>query len=142
VKFRKQRKEIMQVNLTPLIDIVFLLLIFFMVSTSFTKENKLQITLPEASTQPAEQNAEGIVLSIQENGGYAVDGRLIANGRIETLIEALRIQADDDFNQGLTIIADANTSHQSVVTAMDAAGRLGFVNLRISTQEGTGAESN
>ena len=135
MKFRKQRKEIMQVNLTPLIDIVFLLLIFFMVSTSFTKENKLQITLPEASEQPVEQNSDGIVLSIQENGSYAVDGRLTASSDIDTLIEALRIQAADNFEQGLTIIADANTSHQSVVTAMDAAGRLGFVNLRISTQE-------
>lgn len=142
MKFRKQRKEIMQLNLTPLIDVVFLLLIFFMVSTSFTKENKLQITLPEASTQPIEQNVEGMVLSIQEAGTYALDGQILVNSDIDTLLEALRIQANNDFEQGLTIIADANTTHQSVVTAMDAAGRLGFINLRISTQEPVSSDLN
>lgn len=136
MKFRKERKEAMQVNLTPLIDVVFLLLIFFMVSTSFTKQNQLQINLPEAEADElAVDESTGITLTIEENGSYALNGQVLANTQAETLVEALRIEADMDFSQSLTLVADANATHQSVVTAMDAAGRLGFVNLRISTQE-------
>lgn len=124
-----------QVNLTPLIDVVFLLLIFFMVSTSFTKENQLEINLPEASAEEVMTTNQGITLTIQENGTYAINGRILANTKTETLTEALRVESGMDFEQSLLIVADANATHQSVVSAMDAAGRLGFVNLRISTQE-------
>lgn len=135
MKFRKERKEMMQVNMTPLIDVVFLLLIFFMVSTSFTRENQLQINLPEAEAEEAVADSQGLVLTIQENGAYAINGQILTNGKVETLMEALKIESAMDLDQSITLVADANASHQSVVTAMDAAGRLGFVNLRISTQE-------
>lgn len=135
MKFRKERKEMMQVNLTPLIDVVFLLLIFFMVSTTFTKENQLQINLPEAEAEQVSSESQGLVLTIQEDGVYALNGQVLANSKVETLIEALRIESEMDLTQSLTLVADANATHQSVVTAMDAAGRLGFINLRISTQE-------
>ena len=141
MKFRKDRKDSMQVNLTPLIDVVFLLLIFFMVSTSFTKENQLQINLPEADAKPASVDSQGLVLTVQENGSYRLNGRTLANSKVETLIEALRIESQMDLEQNITLVADANARHQSVVTAMDAAGRLGFVNLRISTQESSSAVS-
>ena len=139
MKFRKDRKDSMQVNLTPLIDVVFLLLIFFMVSTSFTKENQLQINLPEADAKPASVDSQGLVLTVQENGSYRLNGRTLANSKVETLVEALRIESQMDLEQNITLVADANARHQSVVTAMDAAGRLGFVNLRISTQESSSA---
>ena len=139
MKFRKDRKDSMQVNLTPLIDVVFLLLIFFMLSTSFTKENQLQINLPEADAKPASVDSQGLVLTVQENGSYRLNGRTLANSKVETLIEALRIESQMDLEQNITLVADANARHQSVVTAMDAAGRLGFVNLRISTQESSSA---
>ena len=141
MKFRKDRKDSMQVNLTPLIDVVFLLLIFFMVSTSFTKENQLQINLPEADAKPASVDSQGLVLTVQENGSYRLNGRTLANSKVETLVEALRIESQMDLEQNITLVADANARHQSVVTAMDAAGRLGFVNLRISTQESSSAVS-
>lgn len=135
MKFRKERKEGMQVNMTPLIDVVFLLLIFFMVSTSFTKENQLQINLPEAEAEQVTSGAEGLTLTIEENGTYSLNGQVLANSKAETLVAALRLESEDNLEQSLTLVADANATHQSVVTAMDAAGRLGFVNLRISTQE-------
>jgi len=135
VKFRKERKEMMQVNMTPLIDVVFLLLIFFMVSTSFTKENQLQINLPEAEAEEVASESQGLILIVQEDGTYSLNGQVLANSKVETLTEALKIESEMDLDQSITLVADANATHQSVVTAMDAAGRLGFVNLRISTQE-------
>lgn len=135
MKFRKERKEMMQVNMTPLIDVVFLLLIFFMVSTSFTKENQLQINLPEAEAEEVASESQGLILIVQEDGTYSLNGQVLANSKVETLTEALKIESEMDLDQSITLVADANATHQSVVTAMDAAGRLGFVNLRISTQE-------
>ena len=135
MKFRKQRKEPVGVNLTPLIDIVFLLLIFFMVSTSFTRETQLQIDLPEADGQAVESDGEVMTLLVNRGGAYAINGRALAASDKETLQKGLQLEAEGDFQQSLLIVADANATHQSVVTAMDVAGRLGFVNLRISTQE-------
>ena len=135
MKFRKERKESVSVNLTPLIDVVFLLLIFFMVSTSFTRETQLQIDLPEADGQAADSDSDVMTLLVNRGGAYAINGQVLATSDRETLQEGLKLAADGDFQQGLVIVADANATHQSVVTAMDVAGRLGFVNLRISTQE-------
>ncbi|MEX2366401.1 MAG: biopolymer transporter ExbD [Pseudohongiellaceae bacterium] len=135
MKFRKQRKELVQVNLTPLIDVVFLLLIFFMVSTSFTRENQLQINLPEASAEEVSTTSQGLTLTIRENGAYALNGRVLSSGSIEVLKKALLAESQGQVDQSLLLVADANASHQSVVLAMDAAGQLGFVNLRIATQE-------
>ena len=135
MKFRKERKEPVGVNLTPLIDIVFLLLIFFMVSTSFTRETQLQIDLPEADGQAVESDDEVMTLLVNRGGAYAINGRASAASDKETLQKGLQLEAEGDFQQSLLIVADANATHQSVVTAMDVAGRLGFVNLRISTQE-------
>lgn len=135
MKFRKEKKEPVGVNLTPLIDIVFLLLIFFMVSTSFTRETQLQIDLPEADAEAATTDTESMTLLVNRSGTYAVNGNVLAASDKETLREGLRLAADGNFQQALLIVADAKATHQSVVTAMDVAGRLGFVNLRISTQE-------
>ena len=135
MKFRKERKESVGVNLTPLIDVVFLLLIFFMVSTSFTRETQLQIDLPEADGQTADSDNDVMTLLVNRGGTYAINGQVLATSDKETLQEGLKLAAEGDFQQGLLIVADANATHQSVVTAMDVAGRLGFVNLRISTQE-------
>ena len=141
MKFRKQRKEMVQLNLTPLIDVVFLLLIFFMVSTSFTRENQLQINLPEASAEEVSSVTQGLTLTIQENGTYALNGRILSSNSIEIIKQALLAESQGEFDQSLLLVADANASHQSVVRAMDAAGQLGFVNLRISTQESESSQN-
>lgn len=124
------------VDLTPLIDVVFLLLIFFMVSTNFVRESQLRINLPEASGETTEKQPGTIELLVDKSGDYAVDGRVLVNNRIETLVLALgeaRKRAADDVT--LIITADAQTTHQAVVRAMDAAGKAGLVNLRITTQQ-------
>jgi len=123
-----------EVNLTSLIDVVLLLLIFFMVSTSFVRESQISIRLPEADNAPkTEQQVEQIDVMITEQGVYFVNGRELVNSRPETIRNALRTVSAGNFSLPLTISADANARHQYVVTAMDVAGRLGFVQINIAT---------
>ena len=136
MNFRPRPASQVDVNLTPLIDVVFLLLIFFMVSTTFTKETHLDIDLPEASAAPTEQKQEDTIeVVINASGGYSVNGRALVNNEPATLSKALRETAGKERSQAFVITADAKTPHQSVVTAMDAAGQLGFIHLSITTSE-------
>jgi len=134
VRFRQRRREALPVNLTPLIDVVFLLLIFFMVSTSFSRENQLQINLPTSSTEAAPAPAPGLSLSIHQDGSYALNGRVLSNARPQTLLKALRQEAGGDLEQPLLIIADSEARHQAVVSALDAAAQLGLGQVRLATQ--------
>jgi len=123
-----------EVNLTSLIDVVLLLLIFFMVSTSFVKQSQITIRLPEAeSTAPVEEVAESIDIMITESGTFLVNGRELINNRPETIRNALRKISGGNNELPVTISADANARHQYVVTAMDVVGRLGFVSINIAT---------
>ncbi len=134
MKFRRRRALDNSINVTPLIDVVFLLLIFFMVSTTFTKETHLVIDLPEATGKPAEAVPDHIEILVANDGSYSVNGVALINRQAETLVSALRQLGDVDKNKPLVIAADAESSHQAVVTAMDAAGQAGFVHLSITTQ--------
>ncbi len=133
--FRRQKMLDEGVNLTPLIDVVFLLLIFFMVSTTFTKENHLAVEIPEASAEPETVQADAIEIIIQADGSYAINGKSLINQQTNTLLKALEIASGNDNKQPLVITADAKAPHQSVVRAMDVAGQLGFEKLRITTKE-------
>lgn len=133
MNLQQARKEEPEVNLTSLIDVVLLLLIFFMVSTSFVNEAEIQIRLPEASQEPVPSDSQPLEIAVTAEGRYLVNKRPIVNARPETLRAALLKVAGDDHSAALTIRADAEASHQSVVTAMDVAARLGFVNINIAT---------
>jgi len=123
-----------EVNLTSLIDVVLLLLIFFMVSTSFVKQSQIAIRLPEAeSTAIVEEQPQRIDVMITETGTYLVNNRELINNRPETIRNALRKVSAGNNDLPLTISADANARHQYVVTAMDVAGRLGFKKISIAT---------
>jgi biopolymer transport protein ExbD len=123
-----------EVNLTSLIDVVLLLLIFFMVSTSFVKQSQISISLPEAdSASIVEEFPEQLDIMITEQGIYLVNGRELINSRPETIRNALQKVSGGNTNLPLTISADANARHQHVVTAMDVAGKLGFVKISIAT---------
>lgn len=134
MKFKRQRSQEVGVDLTPLIDVVFLLLIFFMVSTTFTRESHLNVQLPEASGEVAETEIEQIDVVINAQGQYLVNDRQLVNNRLETLERAIRELSQDDTSLPFIITADANTPHQFVVRAMDVAGRLGFAKLSITTE--------
>jgi biopolymer transport protein ExbD len=136
VKFPRQKRADNSINLTPLIDVVFLLLIFFMVSTTFTRETRLTLELPEAQGEQAEkEKSDDIEVIVNSDGSYAVNGNSLVNRKIDTLMKALTQVSAGNTDVPLVITADANASHRAVVTVMDAAGRLGFVNLAITAQE-------
>lgn len=130
-----RRDERVDVNLTPLIDVVFLLLIFFMVSTTFDRHAKLKVELPEASASTEQQLEEPVILSIDAKGNYFINDRQVVNTTLETLKSALQKTVADKKDVSLVLRADAKTPHQSVVRAMDAASQLGLTRLSIATIE-------
>jgi biopolymer transport protein ExbD len=135
VKFKRQARAPLEINLTPLIDVVFLLLIFFMVTTTFTKETRLTVDLPEAQGVAQEQPAEQVEITISAQGSYAVNGKALVNNEPQTLKTALIKVSNSDSSLPLVITADAVTPHQAVVTAMDIAGQLRFLHLSITTRQ-------
>ncbi len=140
MKFRRQKLEDVGVNLTPLIDVVFLLLIFFMVSTSFTKETHLSIDLPEATGEASADSAEQIEILINEAGEYTINARQLVDETLDTLKQAIRQVSSGDTTMPMVITADAQTPHEAVVRAMDAAGQMGFIHLSITTRQPGGPE--
>jgi biopolymer transport protein ExbD len=135
LNFRRQRVEEVSVNLTPLIDVVFLLLIFFMVSTTFTRETQLSIDLPEATGQARDTRENEIELLIDEAGQIRVNGQGLVDDRMRTLQAAIYKISAGDTTLPMMITADAQTPHYAVVRAMDAAGQMGFVHLSITTRQ-------
>lgn len=131
----KRRREEPEINLTPLIDVVFLMLIFFMVSTTFLKEADLQIALPEASQQPSRQEGQPIRVTINPQGNFFVNGRELVNTQIDTVERALAeaLGEREAENTPVVIRADGATNHERVVTAMDAAQRAGLRRVGIAT---------
>jgi biopolymer transport protein ExbD len=142
LKFRRQRLDDVSINLTPLIDVVFLLLIFFMVSTTFTRETQLSIDLPEASGPIKQALEEQIEILIDESGRYRVNGQGLVDGRMRTLQAAIYKLSAGDTTLPLVITADAQAAHQDVVRAMDAAGQMGFVHLSITTRQPASGDGN
>ena len=134
------KEETVEVNMTALIDVVFLLLIFFMVTTTFDRHARLKVSLPEASTKAVQQQDEPLVLSIDAKGNYFLNERQIVNQQLDTLKQALQkviAEKKQDYKDvSLVLRADANTPHQAVVRAMDAASQLGMSKLSIATVEG------
>ena len=131
------KEESVEVNLTPLIDVVFLLLIFFMVSTTFDRHAKLKVSLPESSAKAAQQQNNPLVLSIDAKGNYFINDRQVVNKSLDTLKQAIQKTIDDKAIKDVAMVlrADANTPHQFVVRAMDAASQLGLTKLSIATVE-------
>ena len=134
VNLRQQgRREDPEINLINFIDVLLVLLIFFMVSTTFNQEGRVKVQLPQASAIPQQRGAhEPLVITVTAEGGYRVNERSLINSSPDTLRAALLKQAGSDRGP-LTIRADARSTHQAVVTAMDVAGRLGFAQLNIAT---------
>lgn len=132
---RTKRDSDLELNITPLIDVVFLLLIFFMVSTTFERESEITIELPESAGDIAETEKKVIEISIDNQGRYFVNQRRLKSSDIKTLKKALSITRGDTKEPKLIISADKMTPHQSVVRAMDAARQLGLVHLTFATKQ-------
>jgi biopolymer transport protein ExbD len=134
MKLKQRAREEPDLNLTSLIDVVLLLLIFFMVSTTFVDEARIKIRLPQSSDQTAPMpTADPIEITVGVSGEYLVNGRALLNTSPATLSAAVAKLAGDKRDSAITIRADARATHQSVVTAMDVVGRLGFRAINIAT---------
>lgn len=142
MKLGRQQEQEPEINLTSLIDVVFLLLIFFMVSTTFERQAALKIDLPEASVtadNPTEE-AERLELIIDKDGQMYLNDRQLIDSRPATIEAAFREAVGDQRNQAVLLRADALTPHHFVVTAMDVTGQLGFTRLSIATEQVSGDE--
>ena len=121
------------INLIPLIDVMLVLLIFFVITTTFDARSVLKLELPRADGQPAEAQANALSVLINAQGRYFVGDREVLRTDLQSLKDALRDVAGDDRKRPVLLRADARTPHQSVVTALDAIGQLGFNRVAIAT---------
>ncbi|HKU89286.1 MAG TPA: biopolymer transporter ExbD [Steroidobacteraceae bacterium] len=137
MKLRGERqKDDPEINLIPLIDVSLLLVIFFMLTSTFMQEGRLKIELPQASLAPTgKQKTDPLVVSVTQQGTYRVNERELINNSPDTLRAAIQEVAGADRNKPVTVRADGRATHQSVVTAMDVLGKLGFVRINIATVE-------
>ena len=133
MKFQRNLKAEATVDITPLIDVVFILLLFFMVTTSFDRDTNLLINLPAANGQSVTEAPFQIDIQIDRSGTYAVNGSQLADTSVAAITSAIEVLAAGDVTIPITISADANTSHQAVVTVLDAVARLGFSRVNIAT---------
>jgi biopolymer transport protein ExbD len=132
---RHDRRRDPELNITPLIDVVFLLLIFFMVSTTFDKQAELNIELPEASGKVTPTEQFKIEIGIDGEGRYFINQRPIKDDRLVTLKRALEVTMADQKEPKLIISADRKTPHEAVVRAMDAARQVGLTHLTFATRQ-------
>ena len=134
MNLRPRRVEDPEINLVSLIDVVLMMVVFFMLSSSLVDEGRIRVHLPQARDLPTgKPPAEPLVVSVTQQGGYLVNGHELINSSPETLRAALLKEAGPDRSMRVTLRADARTTHQSVITAMDVLARLGFSELNIAT---------
>ncbi|HFD79449.1 MAG TPA: biopolymer transporter ExbD [Gammaproteobacteria bacterium] len=123
------------VNLTPLIDVVFILLIFFMVSTTFQRESQIKIELPEASSEPMEEQKDVLEILVDPEGHYFIGGQQVVNTELATLKKAILKFLGKRSELPVVIRADRNTPYEAVVRAMDATAQLGLVHMSLATNQ-------
>jgi biopolymer transport protein ExbD len=134
VNLKPRHHEEPEINVVSLIDVVLLLVVFFILSSRFSDEGRLRVHLPQASAVPAQKAAgEPLVVSVTQQGTYLVNQRELINSSPETLRAALLKEAGTNRSMRITLRADARATHQSVITAMDVLGRLGFAEVNIAT---------
>jgi biopolymer transport protein ExbD len=135
MNLQQHKRDDLDVNITPLIDIVFLLLIFFMVSTTFERESEIDITLPEATIDAGKEVSDVIEITISADGSFFINGKRVVNKQVATLKQALLKVANGREDPPIIISADAKATHQAVVSVMDAARQLGFIHLSFATSQ-------
>ncbi len=135
MNFRSDRRDEVDLDITPLIDVVFLLLIFFMVSTTFEHNSEINITLPNSSKEITEAKPDAVNVGLDSQGAVYINDKALVNAQIETIKAALSEALVGLDEPPIIISADANASHQSVVRVMDAARQLGLVKITFATQE-------
>lgn len=128
-----RRDDDFEINVISLIDVMLTLLMFFVLTTTFVQHTRMKVTLPQAASADSTEQREALTIMIDREGHYYIDNNEVLNPSLDSLSEAIERVAGDDRDRPVTLRADAMTPHQSVVTAMDALGRLGFTRLSIAT---------
>ena len=141
MNFRKPRPEEPEINLIPFIDVLLVVLIFLMLSTTYSKFTELQITLPVADAEKSRDRPREIIVGVASDGRYVVNRKAIEGRSVDILAQEL-LAASGGSNEGVVIIsADAAAAHQSVINVLDAARRAGLVKLTFATQTSSGGEA-
>ncbi len=129
MNFRPQKSGELELNLTPMIDVVFLLLIFFMVTTTFNEKTEIKIELPEVHEAQLKAESVEVILSIKQDGSYYINQKHVIGSALEDLSQTILEAAKEQRVTKLLINADAQTPHQAVMTALEAASRAGISNI-------------
>jgi biopolymer transport protein ExbD len=134
MKLQSRSRDEPEINVISLVDVLLVLVLFLMVSTSFLRETEITMQLPEAAADaPTTAPDDKLEIMITQAGAYVVNGRELVNSERRTLRAAIERLAGEKRDVPVFIRADAAATHQAVVTAMDVAGQLGFVRLNIAT---------
>lgn len=134
MNFRRRRSEEPEINLIPFIDVLLVILIFLMLSTTYSKFTELRISLPVADTERARDYPKEIAVGVSADGRYSVNGSSVAGRDLQSLTAALSLAAAGHTDRVVIISADANAPHQSVITVLDAARRARLPQLTFATQ--------
>jgi biopolymer transport protein ExbD len=139
MNFRRPKPEEPEINLIPFIDVLLVILIFLMLSTTYSKFTELQISLPVADADQARDRPHEIIVSVAADGRYAINRKPVDGRSVEALTTELTAAAGGSSDMVLIISADATAAHQSVINVMDAARRAGLSKLTFATQSSAGA---
>lgn len=131
---RGREKDEPRIDFVPLIDVLLVILIFLMVTTTYNRFSELQINLPEAGAEKAPERPNDIEIGVDPAGSYVIDGKPAPGGNVQELALALRRAAGDRKDPVIVISADAKASHQSVITVMEAARVAGYNRITFTTQ--------
>jgi len=138
LNFRKPRPEDPEINLIPFIDVLLVVLIFLMLSTTYSKFTELQITLPVADSERARDRQREIIVAVAADGRYSINRKPVDGRSVESLTAELGAASGGDAEMIVIVSADATAAHQSVVNVMDAARRAGLPHLTFATQTSGG----
>lgn len=141
MNFRKHHPEEPEINLIPFIDVLLVVLIFLMLSTTYSKFTELQVVLPVADADKPRENPREIIVAVSGDGRYAINRKLLEGRSVELLAAELAVAAEGSKESVVIISADATSAHQSVVIVMDAARRAGLAKLTFATQTGAGRDN-
>lgn len=133
MRFRKPVVEPLEINLTPMIDCLLFLIVFLLLATSFNHFSRINIVLPQAEGVAVAEDGKQVEVAVQEDGSYLVNGIALGVSSEAELINMLQQETGTNRDLLFVIAADANATHQSVVRVMDVAGKMGFININIST---------
>jgi biopolymer transport protein ExbD len=139
MNFRKHPAEEPEINLIPFIDVLLVILIFLMLSTTYSKFTELQVSLPVADAEKAKDYPREVIVAVSADGRYAVNRKPVEGRSVDVLAAEMRAAAGDQRDAVLIVSADATAAHQSVINVLDAARRAGLARLTFATQGSPGA---